>query len=112
MSAPAQAGLKAVNALDLASKMGVSVEILSHAIGIDPAVLVQNPRGSERDKELGMISELWENLLVLVGDEGRARLFLNQQHPELADQAPIYYLERGKPEVVLNLVFAMREMLP
>jgi uncharacterized protein (DUF2384 family) len=56
--------------------------------------------------------ELWDNLVSLFGDEEDARAFLTQQRPELRGQSPVHYLEEGRPDVIRNLVLAMRESLP
>jgi hypothetical protein len=58
------------------------------------------------------IADLWRDLSATFGGEENARLFLSVRRPELMDQAPLYYLERGEPQIVQNLVDAMREMLP
>ena len=61
---------------------------------------------------LQVLADLWRDLSTAFGGEENARIFLSLRRPELMDQPPVYYLERGEPEIVQNLVDAMREMLP
>lgn len=103
---------KLLNPLALASRMGISLETLSRATGTQPNNLSANPRDPERVKELEIIEELWTNLIALFGDQTHAQAFLREHNPELNDLRPIDYFERGQPQVVLNLVYAMRELLP
>lgn len=101
-----------LNALDLAGKMGISLETLSQAIDADVIAVKEKPRAEHWQKRLRVVADLWENLLILFGNEEDARLFLNKPRPELKSRTPLYYLENGRPNVVLNLVFSIREMLP
>jgi hypothetical protein len=112
MSAISAAVFESVNALDLASRMGISLDTLSRAIGADPNGLNSNPRGSIFQPGLKAIADLWEDIVIMSGDEEHARLFLGYPRPDLRGNPPIYYLEHGRPNVVRSLVFAMREMLP
>jgi hypothetical protein len=111
MSAPS-AAVNSVNALNLASRMDIGIDILSHAIGVDSSELSSNPRDPKLQEKLMTVVALWDDLVILAGDEAQARLFLKQQRPELQGNSPVYYLQRGRPNVVRNLVFAMLEMLP
>jgi Protein of unknown function (DUF2384) len=101
-----------VNALDLADKMGVGLETIARAIGADPEAISKNPRDPSKEQELRVVSGLWQDLIVLVGDEKDARLFLTQRRSELKGKRPVDFLDQGKPQVVLNLIGAMREMIP
>jgi hypothetical protein len=112
MAAPATPVLEHLNPLDLANRMGVDVKTLALAMGADPEILIQNPRNTGHDEQLQTVSDLWKNLTILVGDEKHARLFLGYSRPELDNETPLQLLEAGKPGVVLDLVLAMREMLP
>lgn len=112
MAAPATPVLEHVNPLDLASRMGVDIGTLALAVGADAETLIQNPRNTGHDEQLQVVSDLWKNLTILVGDEKHARQFLGYSRPELDNQTPLHFLESGKPGVVLDLIVAMREMLP
>ena len=112
MAASPQPELEPVNALGLYTAMGISLETLSHAIGADVQSLRSQPRAQQWQSGLRVMVELWENLLVLFGSEDAARSFLTTHRPELRGSTPIDYFDSGRPKVVLNLVSAMREMLP
>jgi len=101
-----------VNAIDLASKMGISSETLSLAIRVDNNSLIANPRDQRWQPQLRDVVDLWGNLVLLFGEEADARAFLRQARPELQGKAPLEYLEQGRPNVVRNLALAMRESLP
>ena len=109
---PAPPLVEPVNALDLSSRMGLSIELLARAIGADARALTNEPRGQQWQSDLLMMAELWQELLILFGTEENARLFLASQRPEIRGRTGISYLEEGRPKVVLNLVWALREMLP
>ena len=106
------ATVDAVNAVNLASRMDISIDILSHAIGVDPNELGNNPRNPNFQEKLRTIVALWDDVLNLTGDETHGRLFLKHKRPELQGNSPLYYFQEGRPNVVRNLVFAMLEMLP
>ena len=96
-----------VTASELVDRMGISFETLCHAVQTDLANLDDGGPHSWRT-----IASLWKEMTALFGGEENARRFLNQPRPELADETPLHYLDSGEPEIVTNLVFAMREMLP
>lgn len=84
---------------ELAAHMGISEETLNRALGKDR-------------KNQGVVNELSTNLNVLFGSTERVGSFLHEENPELEDRTPVDYLENGEPQVVLNLVHAIRENLP
>jgi hypothetical protein len=92
--------------------MDISIDILSHAIGVDPNEISSNPRNPNLQEKLRTIVALWDDVLILAGNEAQGRLFLKQPRPELQGNSPMYFLQHGRPKVVRNLVFAMLEMLP
>jgi hypothetical protein len=93
------AGLATQLRSELAARMGITEDTLSRAIGSDLSGLT-------------VINELWQNLLAAFGSERRVHSFLHEENPELGDKAPVYFLDQGEPQVVLNLVYAIRENLP
>jgi uncharacterized protein (DUF2384 family) len=101
-----------VNALDLQSKMGIAFDTLSRAIRADPQSLKEDPRAQRWQNGLRLMADVWANLLIMFADEGDAREFLTRPRPELRNRTAIDYFDDGRPRVVLNLVCAMREMLP
>ncbi len=109
MSATTQGMAVLIDASELSAKMGISMETLSKAAHADWAT---NPAQIKWQPSLRVIADLWSDLATTFGSEANARIFLGIRRPELMDQAPLYYLERGEPEIVQNLVNAMREMLP
>lgn len=111
MSSPSHA-VDTVNAMNLASRMDVGIDVLSQAIGVNPSELQNNPRDPNLQEKLRAIAALWEDVLILAGDQAHGRLFLNQQRPELRGNTPMYYLQHGRPNVVRRFVVSMLEMLP
>ncbi len=112
MSARPQPEFEPVNAIDLAARMGMGSEILAQAIRVDASSLAANPRGQQWQPQLRELVELWQNVVSLFGDEADARAFLFEERPELRGKTPVKYFEEGRPQVVRNLVLAMRESLP
>jgi len=112
MSAPTQGMAVLIDASELSAKMGISMETLSKAAHTDTGDWATNPNQIKWQPSLQVIADLWRDLSATFGGEENARLFLSLRRPELMDQPPLYYLERGEPEIVQNLVDAMREMLP
>jgi uncharacterized protein (DUF2384 family) len=101
-----------INAMDLAGKMGLPLDTLSRAVRAESTDLAANPRLNQWQPGLRAVANLWGDLTAMFGGEENARLFMKRKRPELMDQTPLHYLEQGEPEVVQNLVHAMREMLP
>jgi uncharacterized protein (DUF2384 family) len=101
-----------VNAMDLAGKMGLPLDTLSRAVRAESADLAANPRLNQWQPSLREVANLWGDLTAMFGGEENARQFMRRKRPELMDETPLHYLERGEPEIVQNLVHAMREMLP
>ena len=101
-----------INAIDLAGKMGLRLETLSQAARAEAADLAANPRLNQWQPGLRAVANLWDDLTAMFGGDENAKLFLRRSRPELMDLTPLHYLEQGEPEVVHNLVYAMREMLP
>ena len=112
MSAPTQGMAVLIDASELSAKMGISIETLSKAAHADTGDWATNSTQIKWQPSLQVIAGLWRDLSATFGGEENARIFLGLRRPELMDQAPVYYLERGEPEIVQNLVNAMREMLP
>jgi len=112
MSAPTQGMAVFIDASELSAKMGISMETLSNAAHADTGDWAANTTQIKWQPSLQVIAQLWRDLATTFGGEENARLFLSLRRPELMDQPPVYYLERGEPEIVQNLVKAMREMLP
>jgi hypothetical protein len=112
MSAPTQGMAVLIDASELSGKMGISMETLSRAARADTGDWATSPTQIQWQQSLRPIADLWRDLSATFGGEENARLFLSVRRPELMDQAPLYYLERGEPQIVQNLVDAMREMLP
>ena len=98
--------------MDLAGKMGLPLDTLSRAVRAESTDLAANPRLNQWQPGLRAVANLWGDLTAMFGGEENARLFMKRKRPELMDQTPLHYLEQGEPEVVQNLVHAMREMLP
>ena len=109
---PASAVASSVNASDLAERMGISLEALGSAIHVPSELLRSNPRDPNWLPKLEPILALWNNAVVLFGNEKRAQRFFVQNRPDLQDRSPLYYFENAQPMVVANLIDAMREMLP
>jgi hypothetical protein len=101
-----------VNALDLEQRMGIPLNLLGRAIGADQETLEAEPRARRWQSGLRLMSDLWDNLLALFGDEANAQSFLKIPRPEFRNKTALDYFQAGRPGVVLNLVIAMREMLP
>jgi uncharacterized protein (DUF2384 family) len=101
-----------VNAMDLAGRMDLPLETLSRAVRAESSDLAANPRLNQWQPSLRVVANLWGDLTAMFGGEENARLFIRRKRPELMDQTPLHYLEQGEPEIVQNLVHAMREMLP
>ncbi len=101
-----------IDASELSVKMGISMETLSKAAHTDTSDWATSPNQIKWQLGLRPIADLWRDLAATFGGEENARIFLGLRRPELMDQPPLYYLERGEPEIVQNLVNAMREMLP
>lgn len=113
MSAAAQPGIAAlIDPIDLSAKMGITFESLARAARTDAHDLAANPTLIAWQLRLRKVGDLWDDLAAAFGGEENARLFLTLHRPELLNQTPLYYLERGEPEIVQSLVDAMREMLP
>ena len=112
MSAPQPGIASLVNPIDLSAEMGISFDVLAKAAHADVRELVANPTLSSWQPGLRTVAVLWHDLTAAFGGEENARVFLKLNRPELINETPLYYLQRGEPEIVQNLVNAMREMLP
>jgi uncharacterized protein (DUF2384 family) len=112
MSSPGTALAEPINALDLATRMGISLDVLSAATNVNIDELRDNPRSNQGQDALRKLASIWDQIVIVFGNEARGRVFLEQERPELEDKSPIYYLKNGRRGVVENLVFAIREMLP
>ncbi len=112
MSAPTQGMAVLIDASELSAKMGISMQTLSKAAHANTGDWATNSTQINWQPSLQVIASLWRDLSTTFGGEENARIFLSLPRAELMDQAPMYYLERGEPEIVQNLVDAMREMLP
>jgi len=76
MSATSAAVLESVNAVNLASRLGIGLDTLSRAIGADPVRLNNHPRDPKFQDKLRVIADLWKDVPGFFGRR-RTRSFVS-----------------------------------